>query len=219
VSTDDEDLIPLGAHDDEDDEQLLAPGEPPDQDVRTADGADMLVDEPAHTADSPFDRIRAAYDKRLEVKRLVMEMPGWDGELLIEFGLLGKREAKQLRSASRGDRSDMTKVVSSLLSLAHKGLSEYGPDGNVRPLVQSGGRVRLADVGKFLPVRVENDRAGFMALFQEGPARELNETSLQSFANEVGRWMADTSAVVTGAVDQTIDADGTIVAESVDPGS
>jgi hypothetical protein len=218
VSTTDEDFIPL-APDDEDDEQLLAPGEPPDADVRTVDGSKDLQPEPAHAADSPFERLRAKYDERLEVKQLFMEMPGWGGELIVEFGLLGKREAKRLRSVTRGDRDDMTKVVADLLAIAHKGLSEYGPDGNVRDLTKNGQRVRLADVGEFLPVRVATDRQGFLALFCEGPAREVNETSLKSFANEVGRWMADTSAVVTGAVDQTIDADGLVVAESVDPGS
>lgn len=219
MSAEDEDLIPLGAPDEDDDEQLLSPGEPPDADHRQVDGAKDLAPEPAHAADSPFDRLRTAYDKRLEIKQLFMEVPGWDGELIIEFGLLGKRQAKRLRSVTRGERDDMTKVVADLLALAHKGLSEYGPDGNVRDLVHNGQRVQLANVGEFLPVRVTTDRQGLLTLFQEGPARELNETSLQSFANEVGRWMADTSAVVTGAVDQTIDAEGAIVAESVDPGS
>lgn len=216
--SDDDDIIRFD--DESDDEPILAHGEPADVEVRQVQGADELKEQTPSPADSPFDRIRAAYDQRLEVKQLIMEMPGWGGELLIEFGLLSPRDAKQLRSSTRGDRSDMTKVIADLLGLAHNGLSFYDPEtGDPAPLLKDGQRATLVDVGEFLPVRVSSARQGLLALFQEGPSRQVNETALAAFANEVGRWMADTSLVVTGAVDQTLNEAGELVAESIDPGS
>lgn len=201
---------------DGDEDEVLGP---PDMEHRHVDDDHQPVDGEAHPADSPLERLRAAYTRRLEVKRLVMEVPGWQGELLVEFGLLAPRDVKRLRATTRGARDDMTKVVADLLAVAHRGLARYDYDGEVTPLTDQGRQLRFADAGLITGHPVTTDRQGFLALFQEGPARQVNEAALQTFADAVGRWMADTSLQVDGAVDLTVDQDGQVTAEDLDPGS
>lgn len=173
----------------------------------------------AHPVDAPFARLRAAAERRQEVKRLVMEVPGWEGNLLVEFGLLSRRDAKRLRSTTRGSRDDMMKVVADLLSVASRGLMEYDASGEPAPLEHGGRRLTFADVHLFVPGTAQTERGGFFALFQEGPNRELNEAAIQAFSDRVGRWMADTSLQVDGAVDMTVNAAGEPVDEDVNQGS
>lgn len=192
-----------------DDDLLLHDDEPgtdeesPALEVGAVDDHDQPAGDEPHPVDSPFERMAAAAERRAADDRLVMEVPGWDGELLIEFKLLARREAKRLRSATRSARDDMAKVVADLLVTASPGLMYYDDDGNPVPLLHNGRRVSFVDVGLFMRSmqgRITSDRQGFLALFMQGAAMELNEISLQMFADRVGRWMANTSIRPEGAV-------------------
>lgn len=201
-------------HDVEDDVDEVS-----DVELGAVDDEDQLTGDEVHPADAPFARLRAAAERRREVKRLVMEVPGWEGNLLVEFGLLSRRDAKRLRSTTRGSRDDMMKVVADLLSVASRGLMEYDGSGEPVPLEHGGRRLMFADVHLFVPGTAQTERGGFFALFQEGPNRELNEAAIQAFSDRVGRWMADTSLQVDGAVDLTVNGAGEVLDEAVNQGS
>jgi hypothetical protein len=215
VPDEDDDIIRFDAPDDTlSDDHDPVPDETHRQ-VTSTPASDATLDTPA--ADSPLERLRRAYVERTKTKRLFIEVPGWDGQLVCEFKLISDRDAKRLRSTARSGRDDANKTMADLLAEAHVGFGSYDENGQFVPVVDNGQRLGFKDVGQFTGLKVNTSRQGVLALFHEGG--QFNPAAFMGFVNEVGRWMSDTSTVVTGAIDQTFSDDGSLIGEAVDPES
>jgi hypothetical protein len=205
----DEDLIAL-------DEDELEPVE----EISAVEPAPIAEPEiQPHPADSPLERLRQAAESRAQDKSLLLPVPGWSDELLFRFKILSEKDSRRLRSAARGGNTDVTKAIITVLTGACTGLYVLDKDGNPEPLIVKGEEAGLKDVGAFMPRKVQSAKQGLVALLQEGDPPILNQTALQALAETVGAWMANTSMLVEGAVEFTINDDGRLIDESPAPGS
>lgn len=160
---------------------------------------------PASTAaapGSPLDRVRRRYQQRRTELHLDLPVPGatWGGDLIARVRVLDERTTRAISERAGDEGLEQT---ADIVAASVAGLLVRAEDGALEPLLDEDGEPvafdeRFGDaIG--VPACDSPRRAVFLA-FSEGSPASVNVLALGSFVDRIGRWLADTSVEIEGAI-------------------
>lgn len=140
---------------------------------------------------SILDRAVAERDDRLRNQTIKFDIPTWDGALLAEYRLLGRKTVEEMQRRAARDR----KTEMDMIARACVGIYVRDPDdGTIKPLGENGNHVRytkelLAKLGKEDKLANKNPEDHHYVVIRHIFAG--NDVALGAHAFRLMSWMAD----------------------------